>query len=177
MKRCNCRPNNFATSLPSLQDAQRTLRLVRAHAAQWQIDRHKIGVIGFSAGGYLVAEVSTLFDRPSYSPVDAADKESSRPDFAMAVYPGHLAIGDTLNPNVPVSRLTPPTFLVQAEDDNVDGVNQSLVYFRALKHANVPAEMHLYARGGHAFGLRRTRFPITGWPALAETWLRTIGMM
>jgi acetyl esterase/lipase len=175
--RCNCRPNNFATSLPSLQDAQRTLRLVRAHAAQWQIDRHKIGVIGFSAGGYLVAEVSTLFDRPSYSPVDAADKESSRPDFAMAVYPGHLAIGDTLNPNVPVSRLTPPTFLVQAEDDNVDGVNQSLVYFRALKHANVPAEMHLYARGGHAFGLRRTRFPITGWPALAETWLRTIGMM
>jgi acetyl esterase/lipase len=82
-----------------------------------------------------------------------------------------------LNPNVPVSRETPPTFLVQAEDDYTDGVNQSLVYYIALANAGVPAEMHLYAHGGHAFGLRTTRFPITRWPRLAETWLRTVRMI
>lgn len=175
---CQCRPDDFALSLPALDDAQRALRLVRSHAAQWHIDPHKIGVIGFSAGGYLVAEASTQFKRRSYPPVDAADKESARPDFAMAIYPGHLATDDDkLNPNVPVSRDTPPTFLVQAEDDYTDGVNQSLVYYTALAKAHVPAQMHLYAHGGHAFGLRPTKFPITRWPQLAETWLQTIGMI
>jgi acetyl esterase/lipase len=152
--------------------------LVRFHAAKWRINPRKVGVLGFSAGGYLVAEISTNFTRRWYSPVDAADKESSRPDFAMAIYPGHLATDDdALNPNVAVSRETPPTFLVQAEDDNTDGVNQSLVYYAALKKAGVPEEMHLYAHGGHAFGLRRTQLPITGWPQLAEAWLQTIGML
>jgi acetyl esterase/lipase len=96
----------------------------------------------------------------------------------MPIYPGHLATDDDkLNPEVPVTGNMPPTFLVQAEDDYVDGVNQSLVYYTALAKARVPAELHLYAHGGHAFGLRPTRFPITGWPALAETWLRTIGII
>lgn len=176
--RCDCRPHNLALSVPALQDAQRTVRLVRFHANEWHIDPHKVGVIGFSAGGYLVAEISTSFKRRLYAPVDAADKESARPDFAMAIYPGHLATDDDrLNPNVPVSRETPPTFLVQAEDDYTDGVNQSLVYYAALAKAGVPVEMHLYAQGGHAFGLRRTQFPIAGWPRLAEAWLRTIGML
>ncbi|MEP6898498.1 MAG: alpha/beta hydrolase [Rhodanobacter sp.] len=175
---CDCRPHNLSTSVPALEDAQRAVRLVRLHAAQWHINPHKVGVLGFSAGGYLVAEISTNFKRRLYLPVDAADKESSRPDFAIAIYPGHLATDDDkLNPNVPVSRETPPTFLVQAEDDNVDGVNQSLVYYAALKNAGVPVEMHLYAHGGHAFGLRRTQFPITDWPRLVEAWLRTIGMV
>ena len=175
---CDCRPHNLTTSVPSLQDAQRTVRLVRTHAAEWHIDPHKIGVIGFSAGGYLVAEVSTNFKRRLYTPVDAVDKESSRPDFAAAIYPGHLATDhDALNPNVPVSRDTPPTFLLQAEDDDVDGVQQSLVYYKALKNADVPVEMHLYAHGGHAFGLRRTKLPISEWPQLVEIWLRTIGMI
>lgn len=175
---CDCRPNNRELSVPSLQDAQRTMRLVRQHAAQWHIDPHKVGVLGFSAGGYLVAEISTNFARHLYAPVDAADKESARPDFAMPIYPGHLAMDDgKLNPNVPVSRDTPPTFLVQAEDDHVDGIDQALVYYTALKNAGAPVEMHLYARGGHAFGLRPTSDPITRWPALAETWLRTIGMI
>ncbi len=148
------------------------------HAAEWHIDPHKIGVLGFSAGGYLVAEISTNFARRLYAPVDAADKESARPDFAMPIYPGHLAMDDgKLNPNVPVSRDTPPTFLLQAEDDNVDGVEQALVYFTALKNAGAPVEMHLYAHGGHAFGLRPTSNPITRWPALAETWMSTIGMI
>jgi acetyl esterase/lipase len=176
--RCDCRPHNLELSVPSLQDAQRTVRLVRLHAAEWHIDPHKVGVIGFSAGGYLVAEVSTNFKRRLYTPIDVADQESSRPDFAIAIYPGHLATDhDALNPNVPVTRDTPPTFLVQAEDDYVDGVQQSLVYYAALKNAGVPVEMHLYAQGGHAFGLRPTKFPITGWPRLVDEWLRTIGMV
>ncbi len=175
---CDCRPHNLSISAPSLQDAQRTMRLARFHAAEWHIDPHKIGVLGFSAGGYLVAEISTLFGRNLYPPMDAADKQSSRPDFAMPIYPGHLTTADgKLNPNVPVSSKTPPTFLVQAEDDEVDGVKQSLVYYAALVEARVPAEMHLYAQGGHAFGLRQTKFPITSWPRQAETWLQTIGVV
>jgi acetyl esterase/lipase len=175
---CDCRPHNLSTSVPSLQDVQRTMRLVRFHAVEWHIDPRRVGVLGFSAGGYLVAEISTNFARRLYSPVDAADKESSRPDFAMPIYPGHLVTADgKLNPNVPVSSDTPPTFLVQAEDDFVDGVSQSLVYYAALAKAHVPVEMHLYANGGHAFGLRRADFPITEWPRLAEAWLRTIGIV
>jgi len=177
---CKCRPDDLAKSTLALEDAQRTLGLVRLHAAEWHLDPHKIGVLGFSAGGYLVAEISTDFERRSYAPVDAADKESCRPDFAVAAYPGHLWVGGDaygLNPNVPVTRQTPPTFLVQAEDDHVDGINQSVAYYIALQNAGVPVEMHLYAHGGHAFGLRRTKLPITGWPQLVEAWLRTIGMV
>lgn len=181
---CKCRPHDLELSLPSLQDAQRTIRLVRMHAAQWHINPGKIGVLGFSAGGYLVAEVSADFARRLYAPVDAADRESSRPDFAIAIYPGHLATesdlasdNDTLNRNLSVSRATPATFLVQAEDDYVDGVKQSLVYYLALAKAHVPSELHIYARGGHGFGLRPTGLPITHWPDLAEAWLRRIGII
>jgi len=176
--KCDCRPHNLTLSVPALQDAQRALRLVRARATEWHIDPHKVGVLGFSAGGYLVAEVSTQFKRSTYAAIDAADQQSSRPDFALAIYPGHLATDNgTLNPNVPVSDATPPTFLLQAEDDYVDGVNQALVYYTALKQAKVPVEMHLYTHGGHAFGLRPTSNPVTHWPALAETWMSTIGMI
>ncbi len=171
-------PDDFALPQPALQDAQRAIRLVRFHAARWHVDPHHVGVIGFSAGGYLAAETSTQFKRESYPPVDAADRESDRPDFVLAIYPGHLAFDDgKLNPNVPVTRDTPPTFLVQAEDDHTDGVSQSLVYAAALAKAHVPAELHIYAHGGHAFGLRPTAAPITHWPALAATWLRTIGAL
>jgi len=153
--------------------------LVRFHAAEWHIDPRKIGVIGFSAGGHMVTATSTHFDKRSYPPVDAADKVSCRPDFGIALYPGHLWYEDkkfVLNPNVPVTSNTPPTFLLQAENDPVDNVNNSLVYFIALKKAGVPVEMRLYAQGEHAYGLRPTKFPITRWPRLVETWLGTIGM-
>jgi acetyl esterase/lipase len=171
----------------ALQDAQRTLGLVRQHAAQYHIDPHKVGVIGFSAGGHLVAAVSTHFAQRTYSPVDAADKQSCRPDFAIAVYPGHLWVHEdedqanetdlSLRPDIQVSSSTPPTFLLQAEDDHVDGVEQSLAYYVALQKAGVPTEMHLYAQGGHAFGLRPTKLPIGRWPALVEQWLQTIGVL
>jgi acetyl esterase/lipase len=191
----------YPESLMALEDAQRTVGLVRLHAAEWHIDPHKIGVLGFSAGGHLSAAISTHFAKRLYPAVDAADKESCRPDFAVAIYPGHLSLSAAewdaeqgtkkfvvphpanadkelgLNPEVPVTGQTPPTFLLQAEDDHVDNVNDSLAYYIALKKAGVPAEMHLYAQGGHAFGLRRTKFPITGWPQLVETWLGSIGMI
>jgi acetyl esterase/lipase len=191
----------YPESPMALEDAQRTMGLVRLHAAEWHIDPHKIGVLGFSAGGHLSAAISTHFEKRLYPAVDAADKESCRPDFAVAIYPGHLSIAAAewdarqgrkkfvvphqpnadknlaLNPEVPVSSHTSPTFLLQAEDDHVDTVYDSLAYYIALKKAGVPVEMHLYAQGGHAFGLRRTKFPITGWPQLVETWLRTIGMI
>jgi len=172
-----CPPDDLATSTRSLEDLQRTIGLVRLHAKEWHIDPHKIGVMGFSAGGYLAAEISTKFQQRLYAAVDDADNESARPDFAVLVYPGHLATdNDSLNPNVPVSSTTPPTFVVQAENDEMDGVNQSLVYYAALEKAGVKVEMHLYAEGGHAFGLRRNSFPITDWPRLVEAWLHTIGM-
>src|SRR5689334_8229418 len=175
---CGCYRDTHSSM--ALEDAQRTLGLVRLHAKEWHIDPHKVGVLGFSAGGHLVAAVSTHFDKRVYPAVDAADKESCRPDFAVALYPGHLREHTSkdfeLNPYVPVTRETPPTFIVQAEDDPVDAVENSLVYYSALRKAGVPAEMHIYAKGGHAFRLRRTESPITGWPQLVETWLETIGV-
>ena len=185
----------------ALEDAQRTVGLVRFHAAEWHIDPHKIGVLGFSAGGHLVAAMSTHFEKRLYPAVDAADKESCRPDFAVAIYPGHLSLAAaewdarqgakkfvvphsatadknlTLNPDVPVSSQTPPTFLLQNEDDHVDSVYDSLAYYIALEKAGVPVELHSYAQGGHAFGLRRTKLPVTAWPQLVETWLGTIGII
>jgi acetyl esterase/lipase len=164
----------------ALQDAQRTLGLVRQHAAEWHVDPHKVGVIGFSAGGHLVAAVSTRFAQRTYPPVDAADELSCRPDFAIAIYPGHLWTPGTtlsLRPDIRVRADTPPTFLLHAEDDNVDDVKHSLTYYVELKKMGVPTEMHLYAKGGHAFGLLPTKLPIGGWPALVEQWLHTIGVL
>jgi acetyl esterase/lipase len=194
----------YPESPMALEDAQRTVGLVRFRAAHWHIDPHKIGVLGFSSGGHMVAAISTHFRQRLYPPVDAADRESCRPDFAIAIYPGHLsyaaaewdaeqgttkhklplprplALADKqlgLNPDLHVTKQTPPTFLLQAEDDHIDSVTDSLAYYIALKNAGVPVEMHLYAQGGHAFGLRPTSLPITEWPQLVERWLRTIGMI
>lgn len=191
----------YPESPMALEDAQRTMGLVRLHAGEWHIDPHKIGVIGFSAGGHLVAAISTHYAKRLYPAVDAADKESCRPDFAVAIYPGHLSLSAAkwdakqgtkkfmvthpanadpqlaLNPSVSVTSQTPPTFLLQAEDDHEDNVDDSLAYYIALKNAGVSVEMHLYAQGGHAFGLRRTKLPITAWPELVETWLGTIEMV
>jgi len=170
----------YRDCLTALQDAQRTIGLVRFQAAKWHIDPHKIGVLGFSAGGHMVVTTSTHFEKRLYSAVDAADKESCRPDFAIALYPGHLAVPErnfALNPDIRVTSRTSPTVLIQAEDDPVDPVENSIVYHSALRKAGVPVEMHLYVKGGHAFGLRRTSFPITAWPAVAESWLRTIGII
>jgi acetyl esterase/lipase len=174
----DCRCRRIPAVPMALQDAQRAIGLLRRRAASLGVDPHRIGVLGFSAGGHLVAAISTHATR-AYAPIDEADRESSRPDFAIALYPGHLweEPNLTLAPDIRIGPGTPPTFLLQAENDPVDDVRHSLTYYLALKQANVPVEMHLYAEGGHAFGLRRTAMPITGWPALVEAWLVTIGMI
>jgi len=166
----------------ALEDAQRAVGLVRFHAREWRIDPHKIGVLGFSAGGHLVAAISNHFDRRLYRAVDAADKESCRPDFGVALYPGHLSVAENsiaLKPDIRthITRQTPPQFLLQNEDDHVDRVEDAMSYYFGLKIVGVPVEIHSYAQGGHAFGLRRTKFPATAWPQLVETWLGTIGMI
>jgi len=191
----------YPESPMALEDAQRTLGLVRFHAKEWGIDPHKIGVLGFSAGGHLAVAMSTEYAKRLYRAVDAADAVSCRPDFAVPIYPGHLSIEAAesdarvgvkrypltlpvhadkelgLNPEIRVTRQTPPTFLLQNEDDNVDSIYDALSYYIALVRAGVPVEMHTYAQGGHAFGLRRTKLAVTAWPELVETWLGSIGMI
>jgi acetyl esterase/lipase len=168
------------------------------------VDPHRVGVLGFSAGGHLVAAISNHFERRLYAAVDHADDETCRPDFAAAIFPGHLSLAAAewdakqgtkpfvikgaqgkstqdanlaINPDLHVTSRTPPTFLLQAEDDPVDSVYNSVAYFIALKEAGVAAELHVYAHGGHAFGLRPTKMPITEWPRLMERWLKTLGMV
>jgi len=169
----------YPKSPAALQDAQRALGIVRSHAAEWHIDPTRIGALGFSAGAHLSAALSTHFEQRLYDPVDDEDKISCRPDFAVIVYPGYLALSEqnfAPNAEIHVTSQTPPSFIVQAEDDPVH-VENSTVYFLALKNAKVPAEMHLYADGGHGYGLRRTELPVTSWPRLVETWLQTIHML
>lgn len=169
----------YPKSSAALQDAQRALGIVRSHAAEWHIDPQRIGVLGFSAGAHLAAALSTHFDQRLYDAIDAADKLSCRPDFAVIVYPGYLALAEqdfAPNSEIHPTEQTPPSFIVQAEDDPVH-VENSTVYFLALKNAKVPAELHLYAQGGHGYGLRRTAQPVTAWSTLVETWLRTIQIL
>lgn len=176
----NCQCNIHPIAPTALQDAQRTIGLVRKHASKWHINPNKIGVLGFSAGGYMVADISNHFNKRAYKPIDSADGVSCRPDFAIPVYPGHLWAEKKnfeLNPDITVTSQTPTTFLLQSGDDPVDNINHSLVYYTALKNANVPVEMHLYAQGGHGFGVRPTKLPITNWPQLLETWLRSNGII
>jgi acetyl esterase/lipase len=173
-EKCQC---SVTPKVPrALQDAQRTIKLVRSKAQELHLDPGKIGVIGFSAGGYLVAQTSNIF-ASAYKPVDAVDKLSSRPDFAIALYPGHLCRSGTFDASIHVTKQTPPTFLVQAWDDPVDPICNSTLYARALDHAGVAAEVHLFAKGGHAFGLRDKEHPVASWPSLVENWLKEIGML
>jgi len=168
----------YPKSAAALQDAQRALGLVRSHAADWHIDEHRIGVLGFSAGGHLAATLSTHFDQRVYDSVDGADKVSCRPDFAVLVYPAYLADPErnfAPSPDIKPNEKTPPTFIVQAEDDPIY-VENATTYFLALKNAKVPAELHIYAQGGHGYGLRNNGMPVTTWPQSVETWLRTIRM-
>lgn len=139
-------------------------------------------MIGFSAGGFLVAEVSTYFDARLYAPVDTTDRLSGRPNFAIAIYPGHLAVAANsvaLNPVIAshITARTPSTFLLQNEDDHTDRVEDALSYYMGLKKAGVSVELHTYAQGGHAFGLRKTDLPVSGWPRLVEQWLHSLGVL
>lgn len=160
-----------------LEDAQRAMGLIRQHADEWKIDPDRIGVIGFSAGGHLAVMLSNTFQQRTYPPVDAADELSCRPDFAMPIYPFYLTSDEDpskLSPEIRVTEKTPPTFMVMTQDDRIHYV---YVYALALKQAQVPAELHVYAEGGHGFGLGRKDGPTAAWPKLAETWLRAGGWL
>jgi acetyl esterase/lipase len=165
-----------------LQDAQRAMGLLRSRASSYGIDPHKVGVIGFSAGGHLAAAVSNAAKR-TYAPVDTADREPSRPDFAILLYPGHLwderSSKQTLklSPWVEIRADAPPTLLIHAMNDPTDDVRHAMAYGLALNDAGVPVDMRLYAKGGHAFGLRPAEAPVTTeWPGLVMKWLQRIGV-
>ena len=172
-------PDHYPDNPADLEDAQQAMRVTRSHATEWHLDSHRIGVLGFSAGGHLVVVLSNHSDFKRVNEPASEAAIDARPDFAVVIYPGYLSDApflDRLARGINPSSNTPPTFLLQAEDDPVHEEN-ALLYFQALKQAKVPAELHLYAEGGHGYGLRPTDLPVTHWPALVETWLHTIHML
>jgi len=165
---------NVEKHAPALQDAQRALSLVRHRATEFGIDPKRIGVLGFSAGGHLAAALSTTPAR-TYPAIDAADAVSVRPDFTVLIYPAYLTVkeeGDKVAPELHVTSNTPPTFVTISEDDPVRMEN-ALHYTLALKQAKVPVELHLYATGGHGYGLRRTQETVTTWPDRVADWMKS----
>ena len=159
-----------------LQDAQRALGMVRASAKDWGIDPKRVGVLGFSAGAHLSATLGANFEKRTYDRVDEADDASCRPDFALLIYPGLVVRDGKFGAETQPLANTPPTFLVQTEDDPVK-VENSLAYYAAAKEAKVPVEMHLYPAGGHGYGLRSSPLTVTTWPARAVDWLRSLGVL
>ena len=169
--------DHYPENPADLEDALQAMRLTRSHAAEWHIDPKRIGVLGFSAGGHLVVILGNHSDYKR--PGDLLNEIDARPNFVVVIYPGYLSDAPALNKlshGIDPSANTPPTFLLQAEDDPVHEEN-ALLYFQALKEAKVPAELHLYAQGGHGYGLRPTNLPVTHWPRLVETWLHTIQVL
>jgi acetyl esterase/lipase len=168
----------YPKSEAALQDAQRAVGVVREHASAWKIDAKRVGVLGFSAGGHLAAALASHSAARLYRPVDGAESLSCRPDFQMLIYPAYLSEIDgslDLAASVKPPADAPPTFLVQAEDDPIH-VENALAYFAALKRRGISAEMHLYANGGHGYGLRPTRLPVTAWNIYAARWFESIGI-
>lgn len=160
-----------------LQDAQRALGLVRHRATEWGLNPQRIGILGFSAGGHLAATLSNNYAARTYPAVDDADKESCRPDFTLLIYPAYLVDkNNVLAPEIKVTSETPRTFIVMTEDDGVR-VDGPLIYYMALKNAKVPAEMHLYAEGGHGYGMRRKDNLVSTWPQRAGDWLGSLGLL
>jgi acetyl esterase/lipase len=155
-------------------DAQRALSITRAHAKAWRLNPEQIGLLGFSAGGEAAALAAVAVGMRAYAAIDETDDVSCAADFALLIYPGGLAEADgRLRPFYPVSKETPPMFFAHASDDRVTCLS-STALFTALKLAEVPADLHIFATGGHGYGLRPTEESITHWPALAEKWLKTL---
>ena len=169
-----------------LLDAQRTVSLVRSRAAEWNVDTNRIGIIGFSAGGHLAVATATHFDQRGYEGIDEIDRTSCRPDFAAAIYPGYFLEQqqagveqekNVLAPYIRIPTETPPIFLAHASDDTVAGAENSAVMYLALKRAKVSAELHIYANGGHGFGVRTNTLPGATWADRFVDWLRNQDMI
>ncbi len=172
----------------ALQDAQRVISMVRYNAKKYNVDPNKIGVMGFSAGGNMAVLASTAFKKRAYEPIDEIDQVSSRPNFAIPVYPGHLTMehknkmpkaiaAQELNTDIEISADIPPTLLVHAKDDAVDPVHYSTVYERELKKAGVSVKFLLYQTGGHAFGVKKQGKDTDRWPDDALEWLKEIKIL
>lgn len=161
----------------AVQDAQRATSLVRSRADEWGIDPQRVGICGFSAGGQTAGLTSLLAER-QYESVDNIDERSSRPDFAILVYPGGLATkdGSSLRDDISVPQEAPPMFFVHAFDDRVT-VQHSLLLASAVKAAGGSAELHVFATGGHGYGLRPTPEAVTRWPVRAGDWMRECGFL
>ncbi len=178
-----------------LQDAQRAMRMVRRHAAEWGIDPKKIGIMGFSAGGHLAATLSTHFQEKVYEPIDST---SARPDFSLLIYPvismqegiTHSGSRENLlgkNPTpkqlahfsneLQVTQQTPPAFLVHSMDDDTVPVQNSIRYALALKKFNTPSELHIYEHGGHGYGLGHSQDTESSWPDACKKWLKARGYL
>lgn len=178
-----------------LQDAQRALRLVRFHAEKWKVDKNKVGVIGFSAGGHLASTLGTQFGKTTVNATDEIDKISARPDFMALVYPvismkypvTHTGSRNNLLGNTPSEALvneysnelqvnsnTPPTFIVHSADDEVVPVENSLDFYKALKDADVKAEMHIYPEGGHGYALAIGKGYLQKWTDRLADWLNAL---
>ncbi|MFV0624370.1 alpha/beta hydrolase [Sphingomonas sp. ac-8] len=181
-----------------LQDSQRAMRLIRSRAADYAIKPDRVAAMGFSAGGHVCGDLATRHDARVYAPVDSADRLSARPDLAAPIYavqsmrlplahPGSrtLLLGDAPTPALEaahspqdhVGAATPPCFLMHAEDDDVVPVDNTLAFRAALRRAGVPVETHLFAQGGHGFGLRGVAGkPAAVWPELFVRWADTHGL-
>ena len=177
------RPGETRPPPGPLQDAQRAVSLVRSRAAEWGIDPARIGMVGFSAGGHLAIATATSFDRRTYEPIDAVDRVSCRPDFAIGCYSGYLkAEGkDEIPAGMRIPAGTPPILLAHASDDDQKAggsdVENSVIMYLALQRAKVPTEMHIYATGNHDFGVRQNEKLPSSWPQLAVRWLRSWNLL
>ncbi|HOX37864.1 MAG TPA: alpha/beta hydrolase [Candidatus Brocadiia bacterium] len=162
----------------AFQDVQRAFGLVRQKAGEWDIDPKRVGILGFSAGAHLSARASTDFEKRSYSRVDVADNLSCRPDFAMLIYPAYLANAELngLADEFKVTQATPRTILIQTQDDSIK-VENSILYYMALKRAKVPSELHVFPTGGHGYGLRPSAHAISKWPEFCQTWMKKTGLL
>ncbi len=172
------RPGDTENRLP-LQDAQRALSITRSKAAEWGVDPARIGILGFSAGGHLVANASTNFDPRAYEAVDDSDRAGCRPDFAVLVYPGGIL--DRQDPRklrdyLRVRKEMPPCLFVVSNDDKGSCAG-TLLMAQAVRDAGVPMELHVYASGGHGYGMRKGDKPQNAWPRRCEEWMRNLGVL
>ena len=163
-----------------LQDLQRSIRIVRSKATEWKINVDRVGVMGFSAGGHLCAMASSYYGESFYKAIDSIDKLDPRPSFVSLIYPAYLGNArkdaNTLDSLVKIDVKTPPTFIAITHDDGDRAIFAAL-YYAELKRNRVSAELHVYSKGGHGYGLRPSPNPVSSWPTRMEDWMRSSGWL
>lgn len=185
--------SNITPHLSPLMDAKRAMRMIRFNAGKWGIKKNTIGIMGFSAGGHLASTLATHFDEGDKNSKDSIEQQSSRPDFAVLIYPvismdkkithsgsrnnligdhADSALTNLFSNELQVRKQTPPTFLLHATDDKAVPVENSLRFYEALKNNGIPVEMHIFPAGGHGFGLALGKGKLERWTDLLVEWMR-----